>query len=216
MSKFYYLILFAFLFSSSSFAQEDISNEESLLEKSMSSIKLSAFLPALEYNYEYRIKPKSSFEFRIGGLTGFDGVSYFDDLDLVHFKRFYVSPTLSIGYKYYVTLLSRKEKGRDISFNAGDYFGVSLVNGVNGLIFEKETRTPDFVLIGSTDGENFKRKYSDWSHTLSIVPKYGLNRNWTQKIGFNFEIGPQLYLINNKYRDVRFTLFVQTGLYLKL
>src|SRR5690606_2652952 len=218
MTKSNYFILIIFLLISNSLHAQEVgaSEEESLLEKSFSSIRLSAFYPGLEYNYESRLHSKSTFEFSIGGISGYKENGEFENMDLIEFKRYYISPTVSLGYKYYYTLSSRKEKGKDISSNAGDYFGVSLVNSLNGLIFEKKKYTQNAVLCMKVIEDNFKENYTDWSYVLFIVPKYGLNRNWSNKMGFNFEIGPQLYILNSEYRDVRFDLFVQLGIYLKL
>jgi len=56
-------------------------------------------------------------------------------------------------------LSSRKQKGKDISSNAGDYFGVSLVNSLNGLIFEEKKYTQNAVLGMNVIEENFKKNY---------------------------------------------------------
>jgi len=84
----YFILIILLLISNSLHAQESgASKEESLLEKSFSSIRLSAFYPGLEYIYESRLHSKSTFEFRIGGISGYKENGEFENMDLIEFKR---------------------------------------------------------------------------------------------------------------------------------
>ncbi|HLW15693.1 MAG TPA: hypothetical protein VKX30_09380 [Flavobacteriaceae bacterium] len=72
--------------------------------------------------------------------------------------------------RYYYNLSKRDSKGKSTSNNAGSYLGLEL------------SYLPD--LLTSTN-----RKGVDVSKALNLIPKYGLRRNISSVVSFEFAFG---------------------------
>lgn len=211
MSKFYCLILLTFLFVSPSFAQEEVS-----VSSKIKYIKLSAISPSFSYGVEKGLSSKGVLEVE-GGLFGryrFDKYSpifiedYPHEAELI-VRTYTISPYVNVGYKNYYNIKRRANQNKNVENNAANYFGVSLLGNLDGLMFQK------FKLKGEGLNSGVERN-SEFSTDirLYIVPKWGFQRNIKDsRYQYFAEIGPQ---ISSDFEDIEIDIQLQMGVKLRL
>ena len=202
MKSKYLLLAIGIFYSSTSFAQENVSVEDNLQQ-----LKLSAIVPSLEYSLEKKISDKSVFEFKGGIGLGLEFSSSYiavnDNKDYFNkYSAYSLYPIVQFGYKNYYNLNKRFSKGKIISNNSGNFFGVSLIAIPGSYVFEKYS--DQFY----TNGIAIKNKYYDKSFVLQLTPKWGINRNLNDKFSYNLDLGPTL---GTDFDDVAYGLYLQTG-----
>ncbi len=83
---------------------------------------------------------------------------------------FALTPAISLTPKFYYNLQKRKDLGKNISNNSGNYLAL------------KVEYIPDWFVISNT-------KDIRVSETVSIVPTWGFRRNFTKKFNYEFKAG---------------------------
>jgi len=129
--------------------------------------RLNLINPGIEY--EYAFLSKSTVLFNIG--VGYGG-SYPNLTKGASGWLYVITPFIDIQYRYYYNLNRRIEKGKNINYNSGDFFG-----------FRSLSRGEDF-------DSNFTRSSE---YDFAFGPIWGLQRSF-YKINFLFDIGVIYYL----------------------
>ena len=139
--------------------------------KSESFIRIFKFnVLAPSFEYELGVSENTSLDFKIGtGLLVNGGSGRSTDWSLF--------PFFEIQYRHYYNFLKRKGRNRNISFNSGNYIGITsnIQSGKS--------------LIGSA--EYFE------SHFTTFGPVWGLQRNYNGGFNVNFNLGVG-YQLNDK------------------
>ncbi|MGN0020489.1 MAG: hypothetical protein ACI35Z_06825 [Sphingobacterium hotanense] len=210
MKKNYSLLskaIFAFLLSiaaSGNFAFAQ--GEDSHLQK-LHAIELSPVTPGIRYIYETPVSRKSTFEFTAGldaSLVFEYSKSYVKiNEDRIEEKekrfQFYLTPNIGLAYKFYYNLDKRVEAGKNVDNNAGNYFGLRLINGLEGWTTEKV----------KTDAYTMKRQGFSKNYIGFASAVWGMNRNLGKNFVFNFEVGPGN--VFGEDRESEFSIRLNTG-----
>ena len=151
-------ILITLLIGFNSFSQEKVNKESASVEKSVFGIQ-TGFL-GLWINNEAKINNAIALRSEIGAEPHIT-----IDIGTVY------SPVLRLEPRYYYNLEKRIHKGKDISNNSGNFFGLNINYRPNTVIY----RTKDYLSP---------------VESLSIVPKWGIRRNLGKN--FNYELGAGL------------------------
>jgi len=90
--------------------------------------------------------------------------------DLYSKTGFALAPELSILPKWYYSLSKRENKGKNSNYNSANYISARV-----GF-------TPDWFVISNVDGIKV-------NPMLSIVPTWGLRRNFAKNFNYEFQVG---------------------------
>lgn len=136
-------------------------SQDASVEKSIFGIQ-TGFLGAWAYN-----ESKLSDEFSLRTEVGLD-VSVFDSFFIPGEAKTVWSPVINLEPRWYYNLNSRKEKGKSIANNSGNFLSVKL------------SYHPDLFVISSTKNITIPNQ-------ISIIPTWGIRRNIGKYI--NYETG---------------------------
>ena len=189
----------------SSFAQETASVEDKLHQ-----LTLSVIVPSLQYSFEKKLTDKSVMAIK-AGITMGEGYSStgfvennFPDAYFLNESIIMISPMVDFGYKNYYNLQRRADKGKNVSNNSGNYFGVSLIGFLKGYSFHTIKR--DYYQIEKEEVE--KDKYFDNQIGVNLVPKWGINRYLGNKFSYYLDLGPS---VGTDFEKFKFGLHLHTG-----
>ncbi len=141
---------------------QSFSQENASLKKSLIGIQIGLF--GAEFYNEARLSEKFSFRSQMELYPSIWGG------DMYSKTGFALTPAFSLTPKFYYNLQKRKDLGRNTSNNSGNY--VSL----------KVEYIPDWFVISNT-------KDIHVSETISIVPTWGLRRNFAKSFNYEFKAG---------------------------
>lgn len=157
MRRAYFYIIIFFL-SAYSYGQEpkiQTSNQ----------LSLNILVPSLEW--EVPLKPKSTFDLKIGTSIGFSRAG--DDTEIGFF------PELESQYRYYYNFEKRQGKGKKVTDNSGNYiFGLGSIRSGNSIIGEMDIQDDYAAFFGP--GWGLQRVYnSGFKLNLNLGAGYGIN-----------------------------------------
>ena len=129
--------------------------------------------------------------FTVNGEIGYEGGVFAGEIWENDFNYVFTS-TLSLEARYYYNFNRRIEKGKNTLNNAGNFLGLELAF------------TPDWGTISNSDDISVVR-------TFSIIPKYGLRRNLSNKFNFELAFGPGYQWGGNKLNGATFAADIRFG-----
>jgi hypothetical protein len=135
-------------------------SEVTVLKKDIVSIDIGVVGAWL--NYEKHIKKLFTLKSQLGlegGLLIGDAVDYF-----------ILTPTLRLEPRYYYNFNRRVNDGKKTSYNAANYFALTLMI------------IPNLFSISNVSGLEYQRGFS-------LIPKFGIKRTVGQRMNFEFAIG---------------------------
>tara|TARA_B100000683_G_scaffold12866_1_gene13546 strand:+ start:2544 stop:3098 length:555 start_codon:yes stop_codon:yes gene_type:complete len=148
-----------FFFSSYSFGQSSESQNQNVL-------RINFINPGIEY--EYSISNKSKLSTNIGyGIS----MSYPKLTTIQPTHAFFIAPFIDLHYKTVYNSNKRKNKNKNVEYNAGDFIGLKF----NG---RGESKNSELTRTDQVD--------------FSIATTWGIQRNY-KKINFLFDLGPVYY-----------------------
>ena len=107
-----------------------------------------------------------------------------------------MTPVISIEPRWYYNLTKRDSKGKNTSFNSGNFVSVSI------------GYSPDWIIFSTTDNLTI-------DNVITIIPTWGIRRNIGKH--FNYEVGGGIGYAysfkNNGYaeNDVAYNLYLKIG-----
>lgn len=159
-----FLVSIILLLMQCSFAQDTTYGKQNVL-------RLNFINPGIEYEHSISkvLKLNSNVGFGVSAIFPNTAVMVYD-------KGFFFSAFLDIQFRAYYDTEDRIKRGRNVEYNAGDFFG-----------FKFNGRGPDIKsdLVRSS------------SFDFYIGPIWGLKRNY-DKLNILFDFGP-VYYFDNKY-----------------
>lgn len=212
MSKIYFLILLFFLL----FSHQVQAQEEASVDDKLSSLKFSVISPSFSYGLEKRLSDKGVIEVE-GGLWGMYRYDKYEPIFIENYPyeaqlithTFKISPFINIGYKNYYNIKNRANLGKSIEGNAANYFGISLLNTIDGFVFRKFKIKGEGLKSGTDRHNEFGTKYS-----LFVVPKWGFQRNIKgTKYQYFAEVCPHILA---DVEDTEVDIQLQMGIKLRL
>ena len=138
------------------------SQENARVEKSVTGVQVGFF--GAEFYNEARLSENFSLRSQLELYPSIWGG------DMYSKTGFALTPAISLTPKFYYNLQKRKDLGKNISNNSWNY--VSL----------KVEYIPDWFVISNT-------KDIHVSETISIVPTWGLRRNFAKNFNYEFKAG---------------------------
>ncbi|MGV4511515.1 hypothetical protein [Ornithobacterium rhinotracheale] len=156
-------LYFGLLLLIATLAQAQTSTQSSVLSKHLLGAQVG-FLGGNAY-YEGRIANQTTIRSGVNFLYIF-GVSYGIDGSLYHS----VLPSISAEPRYYFNANKRASEGRNTRNNAADYFSLSFNYFPKSLIMGSDVNTTTYSVV-------------------SIVPNFGMRRNLSRNVNFEFRLG---------------------------
>lgn len=138
------------------------SQEKASVEKSVTGIQIGFF--GSEFYNEARLSEKFSLRSQLELYPSIWGG------DMYSKTGFALTPAISVTPKFYYNLQKRKDLGKNISNNSGNYVAL------------KVEYIPDWFVISNT-------KDIQVSETISIIPTWGLRRNFAKNFNYEFKAG---------------------------
>lgn len=138
------------------------SQEKASVERSVTGIQIGFFGAEL-YN-EARLSENFSLRSQLELYPSIWGG------DMYSKTGFALAPAISLTPKFYYNLQKRKDDGKNISNNSGNYLSV------------KVEYIPDWFVISNT-------KDIRVSETISVVPTWGFRRNFATNFNYEFKAG---------------------------
>ena len=138
------------------------SQEKASVEKSVTGIQIGFF--GAEFYNEARLSEKFTLRSQLELYPSIWGG------DMYSKTGFALAPAISLTPKFYYNLQKRKDSGKNISNNSGNY--ISL----------KVEYIPNWFVISNT-------KDITVSETISLVPTWGLRRNFAKNFNYEFKAG---------------------------
>lgn len=138
------------------------SQEKASVEKSVTGIQIGFF--GAEFYNEARLSEKFSLRSQLELYPSIWGG------DMYSKTGFALTPAISLTPKFYYNLQKRKDLGKNTSNNSGNYVAL------------KVEYIPDWFVISNT-------KDIHVSETISIVPTWGLRRNFAKNFNYEFKAG---------------------------
>ena len=138
------------------------SQEKASVEKSVTGIQIGFF--GAEFYNEARLSEKFSLRSQLELYPSIWGGDTYSK------TGFALTPAISVTPKFYYNLQKRKDLGKNISNNSGNYVAL------------KVEYIPDWFVISNT-------KDIHVSETISIVPTWGLRRNFAKNFNYEFKAG---------------------------
>jgi hypothetical protein len=117
-------------------------------------------------SYEKAVSP----EFTINGEIGYEGGFFYSDW-IDNDLNYVFTTTLSLEGRFYYNFKHRIEKEKNTKNNSANYLALEA------------TYTPDWGTAENSKNINVLK-------TFSVIPKYGLRRNLSEKFNFEFAVGP--------------------------
>lgn len=148
-------------------------------------VKLSLLFPAVTFQYEHPIGPKTIFDANVGMAVGIGfskGSASVNGNVGYQFKSnsYSFMPAAFIAVKHYYNIEKRFNKGKNISNNSASYLGGRLFGFMHGWYKEKQ----------DVNGEITKFNQFSTSSSFCLVAIWGMNRQLGKNFGFNLETGP--------------------------
>lgn len=130
-------------------------------------------------------------ELTLQGEIGYEGGIFYNSMvdDQVNYV---LTTALSLEGRYYYNFNRRIEKGKKTFHNAANFLALET------------TYTPDWGTSSNSENVAVLK-------TFSIIPKYGLRRNLSKKINFEFSAGPGYQWVENGNHGVTLGLDVNFG-----
>lgn len=138
------------------------SQEKTGLEKSVTGIQIGFF--GAEFYNEARLSESFTLRSQLELYPSIWGG------DMYSKTGFALAPAISLTPKYYYNLQKRKDSGKNISNNSGNYISLKL------------EYIPNWFVISNT-------KDITVSETISLVPTWGLRRNFAKNFNYEFKAG---------------------------
>ena len=139
-----------------------LSQEKASVEKSVTGIQIGFFGAEL-YN-EARLSENFSLRSQLELYPSIWGS------DMYSKTGFALAPAVSLTPRFYYNLQKRKDDGKNISNNSGNYLAVKI------------EYIPDWFVISNT-------KDIRVSETISVVPTWGFRRNFATNFNYEFKAG---------------------------
>ena len=170
------LCLLAGTISTISFAQ----NDQPSIKKNIVSVDIGLF--GTWINYEKQLKEVFTVKSSLGLEGGFvfgSSINYFT-----------LTPTLRLEPRFYYNFKRRVKMKKKTSFNASNYFAVTLLY------------IPNLFTISNVSG-------LEYESGVHVIPKFGIKRTIGQKVNFEFAIGAGPYISKGRVEaalglDLRF------------
>ena len=152
------------------------SQEKASLEKSLTGGQIGFFGAEL-YN-EARLSEKVALRSQVALYPSIWGG------DLYNKTGFALAPAISVSPKYYYNLQKRSDAGKNISKNSGNYFAASL------------EYVPNWFVISNVKG-------IEVNEMISLIPTWGLRRNFAHNFNYEFKAGLGIGKILQKGYDTQ-------------
>ena len=104
--------------------------------------------------------------------------------DLYNKTGFALAPAISVSPKYYYNLQKRSDAGKNISKNSGNYIAASL------------EYVPNWFVISNVKG-------IEVNEMISLIPTWGLRRNFAKNFNYEFKAGLGIGKILQKDYDTQ-------------
>ncbi|WHF51147.1 hypothetical protein QGN23_12005 [Chryseobacterium gotjawalense] len=150
--------------------------EKASLEKSVTGIQIGFF--GVEIYNEAKLSDAVSLRSQLALYSSIWGG------DLYSKTGFALAPALSVTPKYYYNLQKRKDKGRNISNNSGNYISAKL------------EYVPNWFVISNVPGIGV-------NDMISFIPTWGLRRNIATNFNYEFKAGLGIGKILQKGYDTQ-------------
>lgn len=138
------------------------SQEKASVEKSVTGVQIGFF--GAEFYNEAKLSESFALRSQLELYPSIWGGDFYSK------TGFALTPTISLTPKFYYNLQKRKDLGRNISNNSGNYLAL------------KVEYIPDWFVISNT-------KDMHVSQTISIVPTWGFRRNFAKNFNYEFKAG---------------------------
>lgn len=152
------------------------SQEKASLEKSLTGAQIGLF--GVEIYNEARLSEKFALRSQVALYPSIWGG------DLYNKTGFALAPAISLAPKYYYNLRKRSDAVKNISKNSGNYFAASL------------EYVPNWFVISNVKG-------IEVNEMISLVPTWGLRRNFAQNFNYEFKAGLGIGKILQKGYDTQ-------------
>lgn len=136
--------------------------EKARVEKSVTGIQIGLF--GVEIYNEAKLSDAFSLRSQVALYPSIWGG------DLYNKTGFALAPAISVSPKYYYNLQKRSDAGKNISSNSGNYFAASL------------EYVPNWFVISNVKG-------IEVNEMISLIPTWGLRRNFAKNFNYEFKAG---------------------------